>query len=529
MDCEKKLQILLKLGKAIGDEKDLDSLLETLSNIAKDIVDADRASIFILDKEKDELWTRVALGVKETITICAKNGIAGHTILQKKPIIVQDAYSDPRFFKEIDEHTGYTTHNILTVPLINLHKETIGVFQVLNKKQSNFEKDDEKMLVLLADYASSILENAILYKELEENYRKKSQELEMSEERLKVIALTTNDGVWDWDIQESEVSCSSRFYEMLGLPNRHKPFSEKEFLDLIEKKDRSKLLHALKKHKHHKDTFQCEFRIKTSSGFKWVLCKAHSIWSKKHKHIRMLGSNTDITDIKDKEEKLEIAYSKIEKLLETQDIFIKNSIHEINTPIAVINTYLEVLSRDIQNPKYLQRIISATKTLSSIYDDFNFFLNKDKGVYIKETVNLSEFTKSRCDYFDDIAKGNNQTITFSAKQDLFVNINTIELSRIIDNTLSNSIKYNLEKKSVSVTLYKQDAYVILEFQDEGKGVKSPEKVFERYYRENTYKGGFGIGLTVVKEICDRNSIAIEVLSEPNKGSLFRYYFKEISR
>lgn len=527
MDCEKKLKILMELGKVISKENNLESLLISLSDIARDIVDGDRASIFIYNPIKDELWTRVAHGVNETIKISVNKGIVGSTLSLKEAQIVKDAYNDPRFFREIDQETGYKTENILTVPMINMKKKVIGVFQVLNKRSGVFSDDDAKMILLLADYAASILENALLYNELESAYKQKTKELEESEERLKIIALTTNDGVWDWNIRTKDIIYSKRFYQMLGFTQKELGFSQENFFLLIHKDDRTLFEESLEKHIASKTEFKCEFRMRSKDGeYKWFICKAHSIWDDDGTHSRMLGANTDISDIKEKENQLKRAYREIENLLKDQDNFIKSAIHEINTPISVINTYLEVLGRDIDNHKYMQRIISATKTLSSVYDDFNFFLNKDKDIYKREYINLSNFTRERCEYFEDISEANNQHIKMDIQENLRVFLSKIELLRVIDNTISNAIKYNKEQKNIFVNLCRDGEDILLSVKDEGRGIEFPEKVFDRYYREKSHKGGFGIGLTVVKTICDKNKIKIQVHSKLDNGTTFKYFFKE---
>lgn len=521
MECQKKLQILLDLGKVISKENSIDILLNELSSIASELVDGDRASIFIYDPINSELWTRVAMGVENTIRIPVDKGIAGSTVITKEAQIVRDAYNDPRFFREVDKATGYRTDNILTVPMVNMKKEVIGVFQVLNKKEGIFETKDAKMLLLLADYTASILENALLYKELEEKYQKSISSLEKSEKRLELIALTTSDGVWDWNIETNEVYYSSKHYQILGYKENELDNTIKTFFKIIHKED----LPNVKKMLRKKEAFRCEFRARTKSGkYIWLLSKGEVIKDDKGTAKRLVGSNTNITYIKEHEEKLKVAYQEIETLLNDQDHFIKSAIHEINTPITVINTYLEVLEKDIEHPIYLKRIISATKTLSSIYDDFNYYINKNKNIYKKEKLNFSEFLMERCDYFKDIAEANNQLITKDIKENIFIEFSKIELRRVIDNTLSNAIKYNREKKSVALSLSLKGGKAVISIKDEGNGIENPKKVFERYYREDNHKGGFGIGLNIVKSICDNNGVEIIVDSRIGEGTTFTYLF-----
>lgn len=169
--AEKQLAILLEFGKVINKTKSLDGVLESMANFARDILQADRCSIFIYDKEKEELWSKVAHEV-HPIRISAKKGLAGYAALSKETQIVVDAYNDYRFNREVDKTTGYLTQTILSVPLLDNQENTIGVFQALNKKSSIFTNVDAELLLLISNYAASAIENAILYDKLRDTQTK---------------------------------------------------------------------------------------------------------------------------------------------------------------------------------------------------------------------------------------------------------------------------------------------------------------------------------------------------------------------
>ncbi|MBE0497043.1 MAG: HD domain-containing protein [Campylobacterales bacterium] len=161
-----QLYMLLKLGSLISTKTNLMEILTILRDTGRDIVGADRCSIFVYDKETHTLWTKVAHGV-EKITVDADFGVIGKAILSKEVQIVVDAYQDFRFNPSIDQQTGYVTRNIVAVPLLNYHGEPIGVFQALNKRDGVFTNIDAELLILIGNYASASLENAILYQKLQ--------------------------------------------------------------------------------------------------------------------------------------------------------------------------------------------------------------------------------------------------------------------------------------------------------------------------------------------------------------------------
>ncbi|MCK7521182.1 MAG: tetratricopeptide repeat protein [Ignavibacteriales bacterium] len=146
---------LLKIGRSIAAETSLDKLLEIIAEETKVALNADRCTVFLLDKESNELWSKVALGMgKQEIRFPANMGLAGHVASTGETINITDAYNDPRFNKEIDKKTGYTTKTILCMPMRNLSHDIIGVFQVLNKAGNKvFNDSDEDLLVAIGSSA----------------------------------------------------------------------------------------------------------------------------------------------------------------------------------------------------------------------------------------------------------------------------------------------------------------------------------------------------------------------------------------
>lgn len=159
-----RLTTLLNVTRNISRELELDRLLLTIMDEVKTALKADRCTVFLYDKEKNELWSKVAHGEKE-IRFSAELGIAGYVARTGDVLNIPDAYADERFNPEIDKQTGYQTYNILTFPLRNKLSEVIGVFQVLNKFEGPFTREDERLLDVISTIAATQLENAQLYEE----------------------------------------------------------------------------------------------------------------------------------------------------------------------------------------------------------------------------------------------------------------------------------------------------------------------------------------------------------------------------
>lgn len=163
-DSNSTLLSLLKIGRLVSAETNLDLLLETTAKETAKALNADRCTVFLHDKETDELWSKVATGMgSEEIRFPANKGLAGFVAKTGNTVNIQDAYNDERFNKEIDSKTGYTTKTILCMPIRNIKHEIIGVFQVLNKNNGVFTEEDEDILIALGSSAGIALENTRLF------------------------------------------------------------------------------------------------------------------------------------------------------------------------------------------------------------------------------------------------------------------------------------------------------------------------------------------------------------------------------
>src|SRR4029079_17799352 len=173
-----KYAALLEISKRINSEKNFEELLNLIATEAAKLIEAERATIFLLDKDKGELWAKIALGVSDTIRFDARLGIAGAVLIAGKSLVVEDAYKSPLFYPSIDSLTGFQTRNILSVPLRTPKQEIIGVFQVLNKREGKFTTEDEHFVQALANHAAIALENAQTMTDLE------NRQAELIEENL---------------------------------------------------------------------------------------------------------------------------------------------------------------------------------------------------------------------------------------------------------------------------------------------------------------------------------------------------------
>ncbi|MDZ7696367.1 MAG: GAF domain-containing sensor histidine kinase [Deltaproteobacteria bacterium] len=163
----KEYRVLLELGKVIVSEMDLEALFDVVVNRTRVFMDTEGCSVFMLDRVNNQLWSRVSTDLKKNeIRFPADQGIAGWVTQHQEPLLINDAYADPRFYREVDRITDVKTRNILCLPLINRQRACIGTLQVFNKRSGDFTHEDERRIESISHYVTIALENATLYEEL---------------------------------------------------------------------------------------------------------------------------------------------------------------------------------------------------------------------------------------------------------------------------------------------------------------------------------------------------------------------------
>lgn len=164
---QSKVALIGDFGYQIAHEKRLDQLIELLANQVKIILEADRCSIFIVDKNQQELWSKVAHDIDGRILhFPISQGVIGFVARTGQTMNIIDAYNDPNFNPDTDIRTGYKTKTILAMAMKNSAGKVLGVFQVLNKHSGAFSSEDEGLLYLLASIAAAAVENADLYEDI---------------------------------------------------------------------------------------------------------------------------------------------------------------------------------------------------------------------------------------------------------------------------------------------------------------------------------------------------------------------------
>ncbi|QKJ26699.1 two-component system sensor histidine kinase [Aliarcobacter cibarius] len=214
-------------------------------------------------------------------------------------------------------------------------------------------------------------------------------------------------------------------------------------------------------------------------------------------------------------------------LLEENKRFIADTVHQIRTPLTNIMMNGEMIKKfqkDESMNVFIEQIDASINMLSNSYEDLAYLITSNSISYKPKNINLSQTIKDRIKFFATISKVNFKKIEAKIEDEIYVNMNEIELERIIDNNLSNAIKYGFKDKTIDVFLIKNKNEAILEFRTFSNKIKNRDMIFSKNYREDDAKRGLGLGLYMVSNICIKYDIKYEILYE-NKQNIFKYIFK----
>jgi signal transduction histidine kinase len=221
-------------------------------------------------------------------------------------------------------------------------------------------------------------------------------------------------------------------------------------------------------------------------------------------------------------DKLNYEIEKNKELLYLNRRFIVDTIHQIRTPLNVILLNVELLRDSCDESDILDEIEAAVAMLSNSYEDLAYIASNNVVEYKPDKINISNILKERIEFFTRIAKSHNKRFIYKIDENCIFYINKIELERIIDNNISNAIKYS-KKEEINISLEKKDDKCILRFATYGEPIKDSKSIFEKNYREQTHKRGLGIGLNIVKQICEKYNIKYTHYYQDDKN-IFEYQF-----
>lgn len=200
------------------------------------------------------------------------------------------------------------------------------------------------------------------------------------------------------------------------------------------------------------------------------------------------------------------------------DNFIKDSTHELNTPITAL--MLSVDAPKVDSPKNLERIRLSASRLSAIHKDLTYLMLDTQTVKPKvvEELFLNDIVKEELTYLSLLAEKKKIKLSVEYRDEIYFKIDKESFVRLIHNLISNAIKYNTIGGSIDIVLEKRTIAI----KDTGIGIPKVHQaeIYERFYRATNQVGGFGLGLNIAHKVCETYGVEISLTSNVNVGSTF---------
>lgn len=261
---------------------------------------------------------------------------------------------------------------------------------------------------------------------------------------------------------------------------------------------------------------------KNKKGVKYLVyeTKDNELWWKNAlKEILLYGALLLMTLIVIGVYLMKLFLRPMKESIELLDNFIKDTTHELNTPVAAIVANIETIDKrdlDAKELKKIKRIDIAARTITNIYNDLTYLILHHDISHKNEAINLSSFIEERLEYFKIAMEQKRLEVKTLIAPDIVITIDKNKLGRLVDNVLSNAIKYNRVGGEIEVELKAAS----LKIKDTGFGIPTDKipYIFERYQRANESVGGFGIGLNIVAMIAEEYDIEIKLDSQIDKGT-----------
>jgi signal transduction histidine kinase len=560
---------LREVGTALGTTLDLDQLLELILDRITEALEADRATLYLLDDANEELVSRVALGNDvRSIRVKVGHGIAGHVARTGKALHVRDAYKDPRFLPDWDLLLGYRTRSILAAPMKNHLGKTIGVVQVLNKKRGDFTEDDGEILAALSTQAAVSIDNSRLFMSVTQKNIQLLDTKEQLEHRVRDLKLlfdleramaraTSLEELFMAVLGEGMRACEAR----MGAVALRNPEDRTGALYVIDERARKMkrvpfpddvgMIGWAIRHNEVLVTSDVEGDARRDPAFDekvgGVKAKtaiivplegdsgepigALAIYNKRGGRpfadedrglVELLTANASTAirlqlsrEAREREERL----TTIGRLL-------SSVIHDLKTPLTVISGYVQLMQNSndqAQREKYAENVLRQFDLIGAMQREVLEFARGEKSVLVRKVYLTKFFDDVRDQLEADLARRGVELV-LDLQERGTARFDESKIMRVVHNLTRNAVEAMGQgggKLIIKVTRDKHDGTLVISFSDTGPGI--PKEIEHRLFQSfvtSGKKGGTGLGLAIVKKIAEEHGGTITAQSS-SRGATFR--------
>ncbi len=550
---EKELFSIQKIGRALSNTLQLDNLLDLIMKEITQMMDADRSTLYLIDRQKGEIWSKIALKaeVREIRQKIGK-GISGYVAETGETVNIPDAYRDSRFDPSTDKRTGYRTRSILCLPVWQPavreeEREIMGVIQVLNKKEGHFTAADEGILAAIASQVAIAISNARLYQQLEKKYR----EIDLLHEFEQMLS--------------AEFQLDQIFRRMLGSSLQHLGgesaaliFPERgsfRVLQLDRKgavQERS-LAHLKEAVKTAVAGSADELTLR-SENVRELLRELMLSGEPYTKIIRLedddnpdrlavlffsrdaaAGNGSGLADL----QLLDIVEQKILRALDLQNLretllsqerlsavgkMMSTIVHDLRTPVSAIHGFTELLTDEEITPgekkEYADIIRMEIQSITNMTTEILDFA-KGKTSILPRKSSVSNIVKRFRPTAEQLFRNSGIEFRLENSSRKLIYVDEEKFTRVLYNITKNAKEALANRGTFLFKSYDLEDKVVFELRDNGPGI--PEEIRNRLFESFVTSGkehGTGLGLAIVKKIVDEHHGQIDIQSQTGKGTLF---------
>jgi signal transduction histidine kinase/putative methionine-R-sulfoxide reductase with GAF domain len=561
---------LREVGVALGATLDLDQLLDLILQKITEALEADRATLYLLDEGSDELVSRIAQGPGvRSIRIKAGQGLAGYVARTGRPLHVRDAYEDPRFNAEWDMLSGYRTRSILAAPMRNHLGKTIGVVQVLNKKRGDFTDDDADILAALATQAAVSIDNSRLFMSVTQKNIQLLDMTEQLERRVRDLKLLFNlehamgratslEDLFIAVLGEAMRACEAKM-GAVALRDQEERTGDLYIIDERAKKMKrlpypedvgmigwairnDEVLVSADAEKDPRRDEELDQRVgqgraKTAlvvplEGEQGAPMGAIAIYNKRGGHafsaedtelLKLIAANAS-TAIR-----LQLSRDSLEReqRLTTIGRLLSSVIHDLKTPLTVIRGYVQLMEASAstaEREKFAELILRQFDHIGTMQREVLEFARGEKRILLRKVYVQQFFDDVRDQLESDLAKRGIELVV-DIQEKGTARFDEGKILRVVHNLARNAAEAMAPggggKFVIKVTRDKADGALVVSFSDTGPGI--PKEIEHRLFQSfvtSGKRGGTGLGLAIVKKIADEHGGAITVQSTA-RGATFK--------
>jgi signal transduction histidine kinase len=560
---------LREVGTALGTTLDLDQLLELILDKITEALEADRATLYLLDEANDELVSRIAQGPDvRSIRLKIGHGIAGHVARTGKPLHVRDAYKDTRFSPEWDMLSGYRTRSILAAPMKNHLGKTIGVVQVLNKHRGEFTDDDADILAALATQAAVSIDNSRLFMSVTQKNIQLLDTKEQLEHRVRDLKLLFDlehamargqslDELSLAVLGEAMRACEAKmgavalrdpeqrtgalfFIDERAKRMKRIPYPDDAGLIGWAIRNNEVLVTSDAQNDPRRDAAFDErvggATAKTAlavplEGEQEAPMGAIAIYNKRGNRpfteedrelFELITANAS-TAIR---LQLSREARESEERLTTIGRLLSSVIHDLKTPLTVISGYVQLMQNSndgAQRQRYAELVLRQFDLIGAMQREVLEFARGEKSVLVRK-VYVQKFFEDVRDQLEADLNRRGVELVIDVQERGTARFDEGKILRVVHNLARNAVEAMGTKGGkfvIKVTRDKEDGALVVSFSDTGPGI--PKEIEHRLFQSfvtSGKKGGTGLGLAIVKKIAEEHGGTITVQSS-TRGATFK--------